>query len=76
MLLTVAVFGLLRSRDAATLNNVAFAGLHASVLIHGILGAVAPGLAMTSATAVEDVDDGRGLTRWHAAARPWLASPS
>jgi cellulose synthase (UDP-forming) len=56
VLLTVAVIGLAHSRDAATLNNVAFAGLHASVLIHGILGAVAPGLAMTSATAVEDVD--------------------
>ena len=56
VLLTVAVFGLLRSRDAATLNNVAFAGLHTSVLMHGILGAVAPSLAMTSATAVEDVD--------------------
>ena len=55
-LLTVAAIGLVRGRDAATLNNVAFAGLHASVLIHGILGAVAPGLAMTSATTLEDVD--------------------
>ena len=82
VLLTVAVFGLLRSRDAATLNNVAFAGLHASVLMHGILGAVAPSLAMTSATARRRRRRGRGLTpvvrrRWPSpavAARPWPGS--
>jgi cellulose synthase (UDP-forming) len=32
----VGVFGLLRDRDPATLNNVAFAGLHVCVLLSGV----------------------------------------
>jgi len=56
VLVSVAVIGVVRSRDAATLNNVAFAGLHAAVLLHGVLGAIAPNLAMTSSTARDDVD--------------------
>jgi cellulose synthase (UDP-forming) len=32
----VAAFGLLRDRDPATLNNVAFAGLHICVLLSGV----------------------------------------
>ena len=33
MLLAVAGYGLLRDRDPATLNNVAFASLHIAVLL-------------------------------------------
>jgi cellulose synthase (UDP-forming) len=53
-----ALFGLLRSRDAATLNNVAFAALHVSVLFHGVLGAVLPELATPAAApAVDELDE-------------------
>jgi cellulose synthase (UDP-forming) len=52
VLVGAAVLGLVRSRDAATLNNVAFAFLHTSILSHGVLGAVLPGWA-TAATAAE-----------------------
>ena len=45
VLTSVALLGLVRDQDAATLNNVAFAGLHVAVLFHGVLGAVLPGLA-------------------------------
>ena len=56
-----------RSRDAATLNNVAFAGLHASVLFHGVLGAVAPSLA---------TDVGDGTSRTSTRSRPDARGPS
>jgi cellulose synthase (UDP-forming) len=36
VLASVAAFGLLRDRDPATLNNVAFAGLHVCVLLSGV----------------------------------------
>jgi cellulose synthase (UDP-forming) len=36
----VAVYGLLRDRDPATLNNVAFATLHIAVLLSGVLPAL------------------------------------
>jgi cellulose synthase (UDP-forming) len=36
VLVFVAVFGLARDRDPATLNNVAFAGLHVCVLLSGV----------------------------------------
>jgi cellulose synthase/poly-beta-1,6-N-acetylglucosamine synthase-like glycosyltransferase len=36
VLLAVATFGLLRDRSPATLNNVAFAGLHVAVLLSGV----------------------------------------
>jgi len=36
----VAAYGLLRDRDPATLNNVAFAGLHIVVLLAGVLPAL------------------------------------
>ncbi len=35
-LMAVAAYGLLRDRDPATLNNVAFAGLHIAVLLAGV----------------------------------------
>ena len=34
------VYGLMRDRDPATLNNVAFAGLHIVVLLAGVLPAL------------------------------------
>ena len=40
VLLGVAVVGLIRSRDPATLNNVAFAALHITVLTAGVLPAL------------------------------------
>jgi cellulose synthase (UDP-forming) len=40
VLLGVAVVGLARSRDPATLNNVAFAGLHICVLTAGVIPAL------------------------------------
>jgi cellulose synthase (UDP-forming) len=58
VLVGAAAFGLLRSQDAATLNNVAFAGLHVTILFHGVLGAVLPGLATVATTAVvEELDE-------------------
>jgi cellulose synthase (UDP-forming) len=36
VLLAVATYGLLRDRSPATLNNVAFAGLHVAVLLSGV----------------------------------------
>jgi cellulose synthase (UDP-forming) len=42
VLLAVAVIGLLRDRSPATLNNVAFAMLHVTVLTAGILPALRP----------------------------------
>jgi cellulose synthase (UDP-forming) len=36
----VATYGLLRDRDPATLNNVAFAGLHVAVLLSGVMPAL------------------------------------
>jgi cellulose synthase (UDP-forming) len=54
VLVLAAIYGLVRSRDAATLNNVAFAALHVSVLCSGILGAVLPRLAAARAPAVAD----------------------
>ena len=42
VLVGAALYGLAHGRDAATLNNVAFAALHVSILGHGIAAAVAP----------------------------------
>jgi hypothetical protein len=39
-LTAVAAFGLLRDRDPATLNNVAFAVLHIAVLTAGVMPAL------------------------------------
>ena len=48
----------MRSQDAATLNNVAFAGLHVSILFHGVLGAVVPTLATAATIAtVDELDE-------------------
>ena len=47
VLVGAALWGLSRSRDAATLNNVAFALLHVAVLAHGVAVAIVPALAMT-----------------------------
>ena len=58
VLLGAAMFGLLRSRDAATLNNVAFAVLHVSIQFHGVLGAVVPRLATAAhAPVVDQLDE-------------------
>jgi cellulose synthase (UDP-forming) len=40
VLIAVTVYGLMRDRDPATLNNVSFAGLHVVVLLAGILPAL------------------------------------
>ena len=40
VLLGAAAYGLLRNQDPATLNNVAFAALHMSVLLAGVLPAL------------------------------------
>jgi cellulose synthase/poly-beta-1,6-N-acetylglucosamine synthase-like glycosyltransferase len=40
VLVAVAAYGLLRDRDPATLNNVAFAFLHVAVLLSGVLPAL------------------------------------
>jgi len=40
LLSAVAVYGLLRDRDPATLNNVAFAALHIAVLLSGVMPAL------------------------------------
>jgi cellulose synthase (UDP-forming) len=50
ILVGVAVYGLSQGRDAATLNNVAFAALHVAILGHGVAAAVAPSLAAVAAT--------------------------
>jgi cellulose synthase (UDP-forming) len=42
VLLAAVLFGLARGRDAATLNNVAFALLHIAVLGHGMATALVP----------------------------------
>jgi cellulose synthase (UDP-forming) len=58
VLTTVALVGLARDQDAATLNNVAFAGLHVAVLFHGVLGAVVPSLATAAVvTEVAELDE-------------------
>jgi len=49
-----ATWGLLQGRDPATLNNVAFAALHISVLIHGTWPAVFPAAAVPAASAPEE----------------------
>lgn len=49
LLTAAAVFGLARSRDPATLNNVAFALLHITVLTHGVWPALAPATAASRA---------------------------
>jgi cellulose synthase (UDP-forming) len=53
VLVGAAAYGLVRDQDPATLNNVAFAALHVSVLLAGVLPALrsAP-LALPGAAAV------------------------
>ena len=53
VLVAVAVYGLVQSRDAATLNNVALAAVHVVILAHGVAAAVVPGLAAVAATGAE-----------------------
>jgi cellulose synthase (UDP-forming) len=58
VLAAAGLYGLTRNRDAATLNNVAFAALHVCVLTSGVIGAVAPRLATARApAAADDVDE-------------------
>ena len=40
VLCAMVVYGLQRDRDPATLNNVAFAGLHVAVLTAGVMPAL------------------------------------
>jgi cellulose synthase (UDP-forming) len=56
-LAAVAWYGLTRDREAATLNNVAFAALHISVLAHGVAGAIVPALAATEAVATVEREE-------------------
>jgi cellulose synthase (UDP-forming) len=42
VLVAVAILGLSRDRSPATLNNVAFAAAHVTVLIHGVRSALVP----------------------------------
>jgi cellulose synthase (UDP-forming) len=56
-LAAVAWYGLSRDREAATLNNVAFAALHISVLAHGVAGGLVPALAATGAAATIERDE-------------------
>ncbi len=53
VLVAVAVYGLVQSRDAATLNNVALAAVHVAILAHGVAAAVMPGLAAVAVTGAE-----------------------
>jgi cellulose synthase/poly-beta-1,6-N-acetylglucosamine synthase-like glycosyltransferase len=57
ILVTVAIYGLSQSRDAATLNNVALAAVHVAILGHGVAAAVAPSLAAVAATSAEQGAD-------------------
>jgi cellulose synthase (UDP-forming) len=52
VLFAAAMLGLATSQDAATLNNVAFAGLHIAVLSHGIGPALVPRLIRPAMPAV------------------------
>ena len=54
VLVGTAAVGLVRGRDAATLNNVAFAALHVAVLFHGVVAAVAPALASHSGAVADE----------------------
>lgn len=54
LLLVAVVVGLTRDRDAATLNNVAFALLHIAVLSHGMAAAIVPSTAIIT----REHDDG------------------
>jgi cellulose synthase (UDP-forming) len=56
-LIAVAVYGLTQSRDAATLNNVAFVALHVAVLGHGVMAAVVPSLAAAATVDAERRDE-------------------
>ena len=54
VLVIAAAWGLARDRDAATLNNVGFAVLHVSVLLHGVSTALVPAFAAAAAPAEQD----------------------
>ena len=49
VLVVVIVFGLVRDRTPATINNVAFALFHIAILSHGISTALIPGIATITA---------------------------
>lgn len=49
VLVVVIMFGLVRDRTPATINNVAFALFHVAILSHGISTAIVPGMATTAA---------------------------
>ena len=51
-LVAAAVYGLAHSHSPATLNNVAFAVLHITVLLAGVWGALVPGAPAPEAAAV------------------------
>jgi hypothetical protein len=53
ILLTVALYGLLRDRSPATVNNVAFAGFHITILMAGAW----PALARPDAPPAAAVDE-------------------
>ena len=57
ILIGVAVYRLSQGRDAATLNNVAFAALQVAILGHGVAAAVAPSLAAVATTSGGQADE-------------------
>lgn len=59
ILVTAIVVGLARQRDAAILNNVAFALFHITVLGHGMAAAILPS---TAAITPEEPDDEPAIT--------------
>ncbi|MEJ7648528.1 MAG: glycosyltransferase [Nakamurella sp.] len=60
VLVAVSVYGLIRSRDASMLNNVAFAMLHLTVLVTGMTTALRP--TRIAALAMRDLP--AGDARW------------
>ena len=58
VLLAAVLFGLAHDRDAATLNNVAFALLHIAVLAHGMATALVPSIS----TIADPPDTARSVT--------------
>ena len=57
VLFTAALYGLLRDRSPATLNNVGFLVLHMCVLSHGVATAIVPSLTFPVAAAEPSFDE-------------------
>jgi len=57
VLFLAALYGLLRDRNPATLNNVGFLVLHMCVLGHGVATAIMPSLTFPAAVDEPRVDE-------------------